>query len=99
MTFRHVAAFVLVGCYLMLAPRTSDCFALEPSSQSSASQEFVATEDTAVKRFARRWVSIAASRMFAALLLVSRTDCYRLVLGRDVAGAADAVESVLARSD
>jgi hypothetical protein len=39
--------------------------------------------------------SIAASRLFAALRLVSRTDCYRLVLGRDVAGAADAVESVL----
>lgn len=43
--------------------------------------------------------SIAASRMLAALRLVSRTDCYRLVLGRDLAGAADAVESVLARSE
>ena len=42
--------------------------------------------------------AIGASRMFAALRLVSRNDCYRLVLGRDVAGAADAVESVLARS-
>jgi hypothetical protein len=39
--------------------------------------------------------SIASSRLLAALRLVSRTDCYRLVLGRDVAGAADAVESVL----
>jgi hypothetical protein len=39
--------------------------------------------------------SIAASRLLAAIRLVSRTDCYRLVLGRDLAGAADAVESVL----
>jgi hypothetical protein len=42
--------------------------------------------------------SIAASRLLAALRLLSKTDCYRLVLGRDLAGAADAVESVLVRS-
>jgi len=42
--------------------------------------------------------SIAASRLLAALRLLSKTDCYRLVLGQDLAGAADAVESVLARS-
>jgi len=42
--------------------------------------------------------SIASSRLLAALRLVSRTDCYRLVLGRDLASAADAVESVLIRS-
>ena len=48
MTLRHVVALALVGWYLMLAPGTSDCFALD-SSQSSAGQEFVATEDTAVK--------------------------------------------------
>jgi hypothetical protein len=40
--------------------------------------------------------SIASSRLLAALRLLSRTDCYRLVLGRDLASAADAVESVLA---
>jgi hypothetical protein len=40
--------------------------------------------------------SIASSRLLAALRLLSRTDCYRLVLGRDLAGAADAIESVLA---
>lgn len=39
--------------------------------------------------------SIAASRLLAALRLVSRTDCYRLVMGRDLASAGDAVESVL----
>jgi hypothetical protein len=57
MNLRHAAALALVGWYLML-PRTSDCFllgsagvtsALEPSSQSSASQDFVATADTSVK--------------------------------------------------
>jgi len=40
--------------------------------------------------------SIASSRLLAALRLLSRTDCYRLVVGRDLAGAADSVESVLA---
>jgi hypothetical protein len=58
MNLHRATALALVGWYLMQAPRTSDSFllggagvtgALEPSSQSSASQEFVATEDTSVK--------------------------------------------------
>jgi CubicO group peptidase (beta-lactamase class C family) len=58
MTLRHGAVLALVGWYLILAPRTSDSFLLggagaacaqEPSSQSSTSQEFVATEDTSIK--------------------------------------------------